>query len=119
MIFADILSIKVLESLMWHDEVNLFFFFAKCYFLAEYLFIYFEFYSLNYNDTIFIYDNSVPENLLDWAYVLKKEEKEKAKKSARKPKRRKLTNYEDLIIYLESIGKGKKLKTKIMNNLIK
>jgi hypothetical protein len=57
--------------------------------------------------------------LLDWAYVLKKEEKGKAKKSARKSKRRKLTDYKDLIIYLESIGKGKKLKTKIMNNLIK
>ena len=71
---------------MWHDEVNLFFF-AKYYFLAEYLFIYSKFYSLNYNDIIFIYDNLVPENLLDWAYVLEKEEKGKAKKSARKPKR--------------------------------
>jgi hypothetical protein len=51
----------------------------------------------NYNDKIFIYDDSAPEDLPDWAYASEEEEKGKAKKS----KRRRLTDYEGSIMYSE------------------
>ena len=51
----------------------------------------------NYNDKIFIYNDSAPEDLPDWAYASEEEEKGKVKKS----KRRRLTDYEGSIMYSE------------------
>jgi hypothetical protein len=58
----------------------------------------------NYDDTTFIYDDSAPEDLPDWVYASEEDEKQKkgkAKESVRKPKRRRLTDYEDSIMYSE------------------
>ena len=65
----------------------------------------------NYDDALYCYDKLPPESLPDWTYISEKEEKEskkgkkvvkgKGKEAEKTSRRRKITDYEESIMYTE------------------